>query len=113
MNDNALKDLVHCRDVRSLESALRALCAEFGAVSQLDILTMIDAGIRHAVCLLRLASSDEEQKLMTRLGAGRFGDDICVVVTLGMPERAPALLERQQLASGTEDRGNRSQAYVR
>jgi len=88
--NNAMKDLVHCGDVGSLESALRTLCAEFGSVSQLDILTMIDAGKRQAVCLLRLDSSEQEQNLMTKLGAGRFGEDLCVVVNLGMPDRAQA-----------------------
>ena len=86
--NNALKDLAQCRNVGSLESALRTLCSEFGSVSQLDILTMIDAGKRQAVCLLRLDSSEQEQDLMTKLGAGRFGEDLCVVVDLRMPDRA-------------------------
>ncbi len=85
MND-ALRDLAQCGDVGSLESALRSLCSEFGAVSRLDILTVTDAGKRHAVCLLRLDSLAQEQDLITKLGAGRFGDDLCVVVSLGMPE---------------------------
>ena len=88
--NNALKDLVQCGDVGSLDSALRTLCAEFGSVSQLDILTMTDAGKRQAVCLLRLDSSEHEQKLMRKLGAGRFGEDLCVVVDLKMPDRAQA-----------------------
>ena len=88
--NNALKDLAQCRNVGSLESALRTLCSEFGSVSQLDILTMIDAGKRQAVCLLRLDSSEQEQDLMTKLGAGRFGEDLCVVVDLRMPDRAQA-----------------------
>ena len=88
--NNAMKDLVRCGDVGSLESALRKLCAEFGSVSQLDILTMIDAGKRQAVCLLRLDSSEQEQSLMAKLGAGRFGEDLCVVVNLRMPDRAQA-----------------------
>ena len=88
--NNAMKDLVQCGDVGSLESALRTLCAEFGSVSQLDILTMTDAGKRQAVCLLRLDSSEQERRLMTKLGAGRFGEDLCVVVNLSMPDRAQA-----------------------
>ena len=88
--NNALEDLVECGDVGSLDSALRKLCAEFGSVSQLDILTMIDAGKRHAVCLLRMDSSEHEQNLMTKLGAGRFGEDLCVVVNLRMPAQAQA-----------------------
>jgi hypothetical protein len=88
--NNALKDLAQCGDVGSLESALRTLCSEFGSVSRLDILTMIDAGKRQAVCLLQLDSSEQEQDLMTKLGAGRFGEDLCVVVDLRMPDRAHA-----------------------
>jgi hypothetical protein len=83
-------NLAQCGDVGSLESALRTLCSEFGSVSRLDILTMIDAGKRQAVCLLQLDSSEQEQDLMTKLGAGRFGEDLCVVVDLRMPDRAQA-----------------------
>ncbi|HMB83978.1 MAG TPA: hypothetical protein VKI40_08020 [Terriglobales bacterium] len=51
---------------------------------------MIEAGKRQAVCLLRLDSAEQEKNLMTKLGAGRFGEDLCVVVDLRMPERAQA-----------------------
>ena len=88
--NNALKDLTQCGDVGSLQSALRTLCSEFGSVSHLDILTMIDAGKRQAVCLLRLDSSEQEQNLMAKLGAGRFGEDLCVVVDLRMPGQMQA-----------------------
>ncbi len=88
--NSALKDLAQCGDVGSLESALRTLCSEFGSVSRLDILTMIDAGKRQALCLLQLDSSEQEQGLITKLGAGRFGEDLCVVVELRLPERALA-----------------------
>ena len=90
MNNKALKDLAQCGDVGSLASALRMLCSECGSVSRLDILTMIDAGKRQAVCLLRLDSSDQEQDLMTKFGASRFGEDLCVVVDMKMPDRAQA-----------------------
>lgn len=89
MND-ALKDLAQCGDVGSLASALRTLCSEFGSVSRLDMLTMIDAGKRQAVCLLRLDSSEQEQNLMRKFGASRFGEDLCVVVDMRMPDRAQA-----------------------
>jgi hypothetical protein len=93
--NNALKELAQCGDVGSLESTLRTLCSEFGSLSRLDILTMTGggkpgAGKRQAVCLLRLDSSEQEQDLMTKLGAGRFGEDLCVVVDLRMPDRAQA-----------------------
>ena len=88
--NNTLKDLAQCGDVGSLASALRTLCSECGSVSQLDILTMINAGKRQAVCLLRLESSDQEQDLMTKFGASRYGEDLCVVVDMKMPDRAQA-----------------------
>jgi hypothetical protein len=88
--NNTLKDLAQCGDVGSLQSALRTLCSEFGSVARLEILTMTESGKRHALCLLRLDSSKREQALMTKLGAARFGDDLCVVVDLRMPDGAPA-----------------------
>jgi hypothetical protein len=80
--NKALKDLSNCGDFSSLESELRALCSGFGPVSRMDVLPMVDAGKRKAVCLLRLNSSEQEQNLMTQLGAIRFGEDLCVVVDL-------------------------------
>ncbi len=80
--NQALKDLSHCDDIGSLESALRTLCSGFGPLSRLDVLPMVGAGKRQAVCLMRLNSSEQELDLMTRLGAVRFGEDLCVVVDL-------------------------------
>ena len=88
--NNALKELSVCGDFGSLESELRALCSGFGPVSRMDVLPMVDAGKRKAVCLLRLNSSEQEQNLIAQLGAVRFGEDLCVVVDLRMPERAQA-----------------------
>ena len=82
--NQALKDLSSCSDFGSLESGLRALCSGFGPVSRMDVLPMVDAGTRKAVCLLRLNSSEQEQNLMTQLGAVRFGEDLCVIVDLRM-----------------------------
>jgi len=83
--NQALKDLSSCGDFGSLESGLRALCSGFGPLSRLDVLPMVDAGKRKAVCLLRLNSSEQEQNLITQLGAIRFGEDLCVVVDMRMP----------------------------
>lgn len=86
----ALNELIQCVDVKSLESALINACSEFGSVSRLDIMTMIKAGKRQAVCVLRMDSVQQEHDLMSKLGAVRFGDDICVVVDLGASELALA-----------------------
>jgi hypothetical protein len=88
--NNALNNLARCGDVKSLESALLTLCSEFGSLSQMDILTMSNAGKRRAVCLLRLDSSTHERNLMSMLGATRFGKELCVVVDLAMPDQAQA-----------------------
>ena len=82
--NQALRDLSSCGDFGSVESGLRALCSGFGPVSRMDVLPMVDAGTRKAVCLLRLNSSEQEQNLMTQLGAVRFGEDLCVIVDLRM-----------------------------
>ena len=84
--NQALKELSHCDDIGSLESALRVLCSGFGPVSRLDVLPLVGAGKRQAICLLRLDSPAREQDLMTKLGASRFRENVCVVVDLGMPD---------------------------
>jgi hypothetical protein len=87
MMTRTLQDLAQYRDVGSLESALRALCEELCSPAQLDILTLNAGGRRKAVCFLRLASAQQEEILISKLGASRFGDEICVVVNLNLPER--------------------------
>ena len=77
-----LKSLTECRDVASLSSAVRELCAEFGKVTHIDVLTIAEAKRRRALCLLRLESMAQEQQLMATLRASRFGDDILLVVDL-------------------------------
>lgn len=84
--NQALKDLSRCDDIGSLESALRTRCLGFGPLSRLEVLPMVGAGKRQVVCLLRLNSSEQAQDLITKLGAVRFGEDMCVVVDLGMSD---------------------------
>lgn len=83
---NTLADLSNCDDIGSLESALRTLCTGFGPVSRLDVLPLVGGGRRQAVCLLRLNSTDRQHDLMTKLGAVQFGDDVCVIVDLRIPD---------------------------
>ena len=75
-----LEALARCADAASLQSAMRAICAEFGEVTRLDIRTMIEPGKRSALCFLRLESEAQERQLMSSLGVSRFGDDVLVVV---------------------------------
>lgn len=77
-----LKTLTGCGDPDTLKSALREMCAEFGKLTRIDILTMTEAEKRSALCFLRLESDAQEMRLMTTLGAARFGSDVLVVVDL-------------------------------
>jgi hypothetical protein len=77
-----LKPLAACVDVASLTRAVRELCAEFGKVMRIDVLTVAEAEKRKALCFLRLESALQEQHLIDNLGAARFGEDVLVVVDL-------------------------------
>jgi hypothetical protein len=76
------ESLAACGDAASLRTAVGALCAEFGKLTRIDILTMAEAEKRQALCFLRLESAAQERELMTTLGVPRFGDDLLVVVDL-------------------------------
>ena len=76
------KPLATCRDIGTLRAAMKALCAEFGEVTRLDILTVAEAKKRHALCLVRLDSAAHEAQLIVDVGAARFGDDLLVIVDL-------------------------------
>ena len=85
-----LKSLAGCGDVASLRSAVSELCAEFGNVTRIDILTMAEAERRRALCFLRLESEAQERRLMNSLGVCRFGNDLLVIVDLALDETAPS-----------------------
>ena len=77
-----MRSLASCRDVASLSNAVRELCAEFGKVTHIDVLTLAEAERRRALCFLRLESEAQERRLMTMLSAIRFGSDVLLVVDL-------------------------------
>jgi hypothetical protein len=77
-----LESLAGCADATAVRSAVRALCAEFGPVTRIDVMTMAEAEKRRALCFLRLESEAQEKQLMTSLGAARFGNDVLVIVNL-------------------------------
>ena len=77
-----LKALAGLGDPERLKAAIRELCAEFGKVTSISILTMTEAEQRRALCFLRLESEAQEVELMSRLGACRFGSEVLVVVEL-------------------------------
>jgi hypothetical protein len=78
----SLPTLAACRDVETLRAEIRSLCADFGPPSNIEILTMVEAGKRRAVCLMRLETAAQEARMAAKLGIGRFGDDLFVVVEL-------------------------------
>ncbi len=84
-----LHALAGCGDAASLRSAVRGLCAAFGKVTSIDILTMAEHQKRQALCFLRLESAAQESQLMSSLGALRFGSDVLVIVDL--PARLGAI----------------------
>jgi len=77
-----LTSLATCRDLTSLRSAVQELCTEFGRVTRIDVLTMVEAEKRRALCFLRMESTAQEQQLIMSLGASRFGDEVLVIVDL-------------------------------
>ena len=79
---NRLESLAGCGDPASLRSAVSELCAEFGKVTRIDIMTMAEAEKRRALCFLRLESEAQERRLMSSLGVSRFGNDVLVIVDL-------------------------------
>ena len=77
-----LLSLSGCGDAVAVRSAVNDLCAEFGKVTRLDVVTMSEAEHRRALCFLRLESAAQEGQMMTSLGAARFGEDLLVIVEL-------------------------------
>ena len=89
-----LKPLAGCRDVGSLKSAVHEMCAEFGKVTRMEILTMSEAEKRRALCFLQLESEAQESRLMAYLGACRFGSDVLVIVDLSAAPLMKSLSQR-------------------
>ncbi len=80
-----LAPLQSCPDLYSIKTCLQAVCADFGTVQRLDVVTADQAGQRRALCFLRMSNSQEEQHLMGALGVGRFGGDLVLLVELQAP----------------------------
>jgi RNA recognition motif len=74
--------LAHCTDVASLRSELHALCSAFGPVSRMNILPAPEGGKRQVVCFIRLASPEQERRMVSQLGVERFGNELFMVLDL-------------------------------
>lgn len=77
-----LKALTAGAETLGLKSAVREMCAEFGKVTSIDILTIVEAEKPRALCFLRLESETQEMALMRSLDVTRFGSEVLVVVDL-------------------------------
>jgi hypothetical protein len=68
--------------MNSLRSALSTLCAQFGAVAQLDVLPMDQSGHRQALCLWHMQSPEAQERLRREWGVGCFGGVLALVVDM-------------------------------
>ncbi len=72
-------------DIGTLKPALHSLCSRYGSVARLDILAASQAGKRQALCFVRMDSAEQERRLMSDLGVGRFAGDLVMIVDLHTP----------------------------
>ena len=77
-----VESLRSCGDAASLQSAVSQICGEFGRITRIEVMTLAATEKRRALCLLRLESEAQERRLMSSLGASRFGEDVLVIVDL-------------------------------
>ena len=77
-----VQSLGNCGDAASLQAAVSQICGEFGRITRIEVMTLAATEQRRALCLLRLESEAQERRLMSSLGASRFGEDVLVIVDL-------------------------------
>ena len=82
MSNPELDQLDGRHDLAGLRVALHELCGRFGSLRHLTILPANHVGRQQALCFLRMASSEEEARIMTALGIGRFGGELVLVLNL-------------------------------
>ena len=82
MSSPELDPLDGQHDLAGLRAALHDLCSRFGSVRHLTILPANHVGRQQALCFLRMASSEDEARIMTALGIGRFGGELVLVLNL-------------------------------
>ena len=82
MSSPELDQLDGRHDLAGLHVALHDLCSRFGSLRHLTILPANHVGRQQALCFLRMASSEEEARIMTALGIGRFGGELVLVLNL-------------------------------
>ena len=86
---NSIADtLADCDDVQSLATTLTQVCAAFGPLAYLRIMTLSNRGQRQALCFIRLATRANEAGLAELLQATWVGDFLTLRVPLGGVDRA-------------------------
>jgi hypothetical protein len=83
MPPQTLEQLQRCADLGDLRTALHSICSRFGSVRRLDVMNTGLPARGQAMCFLRMESAEQESRLASELGIGRFGGDLVVVVELG------------------------------
>ena len=78
-------DQLRCPDIASLRLALVQLCGRYGSIAQLSVLPAGHTGKLQALCFLRMSTPEEERRLMSGLGIGRFGGELVIVADLYPP----------------------------
>lgn len=86
--NSSLDQLNDCPDIATLRGRINSLFNRFGAIARLDIIDSVQAGRRQALCFLRMESPEQEKRLASELGVGRFGGDLVVVVDLHIKHAA-------------------------
>lgn len=72
-------------DTLGLRDELTALCRPYGQLLRLDILPAGGSGRQQVLCVLRMQTLAQDQRLMQALGIGRFGGDLVLVIDLSVP----------------------------
>jgi len=75
--------LADCDDVQSLATTLAQVCAAFGPVAYLRIVTLSNRGRREALCFIQLATRANEAALADLLQAKWVDDFLTLRVPLG------------------------------
>ncbi|MES2509024.1 MAG: RNA-binding protein [Pseudomonadota bacterium] len=108
-----LESLEQCESIGDLRPEMRSLCARYGAISRLDILPASHLGKKQALCFLRMATPEQEEKLVRELGVGRFGGDLILVVDLAQREAAGQHFKySSQSTLGAAPRVGREHSYT-
>ncbi|MBV5291788.1 MAG: hypothetical protein JZU58_05495 [Curvibacter lanceolatus] len=80
--------LADCDDVQSLATTLAQVCAAFGPVAYLRIMTLSNRGQREALCFIQLTTRANEAGLAALLQATWVDDFLTLRVPLGGVDHA-------------------------